>query len=63
MTAGRLHHAHQPELRQAWTLAGRSWHGDTWVLSARRSGGDITGAVAATLAWHHHAATVDPTIY
>lgn len=51
VTEKRLHHAHQPELREAWQLAARTWHGDTWVLSARRSGGDITAAVATVIAW------------
>lgn len=47
----QMRHAQQPELREAWQLAARTWHGDTWVLSARRSGGDITAAVATVLVW------------
>lgn len=47
----RLHHNHEDHLRRAWAFAARSWHGDTWTLSARRSGGDITPAVAAAVAW------------
>lgn len=55
LLAGRVHHDHAPELRESWTVAARGWHGDAWILSARRSGGDITAAVAAVLG--HHAAT------
>lgn len=49
---GLLHHDDQPQLRQALAQAGRAWHGDTWVLSARASDGDITAAAAAVVAWH-----------
>ena len=59
---GRVHHDHQPQLREAWQVAARSWHGDAWVMSARRSGGDITPAVAAALAWTH-ARTTAAAIY
>jgi hypothetical protein len=48
---GTLTHAHNPQLREALAAATPRWHGDTWVLSARASGADITAAVAATLAW------------
>lgn len=51
VVARRVHHHHQPQLRAAWERAGRAWHGDTWVLSARRSDGDITAAAAASAAW------------
>ena len=61
VAAGRLHHDDQPELRDAWTIAARSWHGDAWVLSARRSGGVIAPAVALVVAWWR-AATHDPVM-
>jgi len=49
---GDVHHDHQPELRESFAVADRAWHGDAWVLSARRSAGDITAAAAAVVAWH-----------
>lgn len=61
VAAGRVHHDQQPELRDAWTIAARAWHGDTWVLSARRSGGVIAPAVALVVAWWR-AAAGDPTM-
>lgn len=51
VVAGRVHHDHQPELLEAFGWAGRAWQGDAWVLSARASGGDITPASAAVVAW------------
>jgi hypothetical protein len=46
-----VHHDHQSQLLDALGWAGRSWRGDSWVLSARASGGDITAAAAAVCAW------------
>lgn len=51
VVAGEVRHDRQKDLREAWQYAGRAWHGDSWVLSARRSGGDITAGAAAVLAW------------
>ena len=48
---GDVHHDHQPELLEAFGWAGRTWHGDAWVLSARGSGGTITPATSAVVAW------------
>jgi hypothetical protein len=48
---GDVHHDHQAQLLDALGWAGRSWRGDSWVLSARASGGDITAAAAAVCAW------------
>lgn len=48
---GDVHHDHQPQMLEAFGWAGRSWRGDAWVLSARSSGGDITAAAAAVVAW------------
>ena len=59
---GEVHHAAEPGLRDAWRMAARSWHGDTWVLSSRRSGGDITPATATVVAWWARAQARTPTI-
>lgn len=53
-----VHHDAQPQLLDALSWSGRSWSGDVWILSARASGGDVTAAKAAIVAWHgaRHAA-------
>ena len=48
--ASTVSHDGQPELDAAVSGAGRVWHGDAWVLSARRSGTDVTPLVAAAVA-------------
>lgn len=48
--AGRLSHDVQTPLDTAVEGAARSWSGDSWVFSARRSGVDVTPVVAAACA-------------
>lgn len=50
VSAGTVSHDDQPELRAAIVGAQRAWHGDAWVISARRSGIDVTPVVAAVAA-------------
>lgn len=48
--AGTVRHHGQPPLDRAVDGADRSWSGDSWVFSARRSGLDITPVVGAACA-------------
>lgn len=50
--ARTVHHHGQPVLDRAVEGADRSWSGDSWVFSARRSGLDITPVVGAACAVH-----------
>lgn len=52
VVAGDIGHDGQAELRAAWLGAARSWHGDAWVISGRKSGTDVTPAVAVVSAIH-----------
>jgi hypothetical protein len=46
----RIRHAGREAVSVALSAATRSWRGDAWVWSGRRSGTDITPIVALTLA-------------
>lgn len=60
--AGELTHNGQPELVAAVESADRSWHGDQWVISSRRSGGDVSALVAASCAVYESATARRPRV-